>query len=135
LLTQRGGKNLDEQLTSLLSRARKPELILSGNHTLKETLLLVFHTVLHAPNFEQGMSDVAMMGGDARLACGLYGALQGALRGPDLFPDHWIDELVSSSAVEQAIKKQTLFKRETIKMERLALTMSERLLNATVFGR
>ncbi|MXI85533.1 ADP-ribosylglycohydrolase family protein [Sphaerochaeta halotolerans] len=135
LLTQRGGKNLDEQLTSLLSRARKPELILSGNHTLKETLLLVFHTVLHAPNFEQGMSDVAMMGGDARLACGLYGALQGALRGPDLFPDHWIDELVSSSAVEQAIKKQTLFKRETIKMERLALTMSERLLNAAVFGR
>jgi ADP-ribosylglycohydrolase len=75
------------------------------------------------------------MGGDARLAGGLYGALQGALRGPDLFPDHWIDELVSSSAVEQAIKKQTLFKRETIKMERLALTMSERLLNATVFGR
>ncbi len=135
LFTQRGGKNLDEQLTSLLSRARKPKLVFSGNHTLKETLLLVFHTLLHAPSFEEGMSDIARVGGDARLACGLYGALQGALRGPELFPDRWIDELVSSSAIEQAIKKQTQFKRETIKMERLALTMSERLMNASVFGR
>ncbi len=135
LFTQRGGKNLDEQLTSLLSRARKPELVISGNHTLKETLLLVFHTLLHTPTFEQGMSDIARMGGDSCLACGLYGALQGALQGPELFPDRWIDELVSSSAIEQAIKKQTQFKRETIKMDRLALTMSERLLNASVFGR
>lgn len=135
LFTQRGGKNLDEQLTSLLSRARKSKLIFSGNHTLKETLLLVFHTLLHAPSFEEGMSNIARVGGDARLACGLYGALQGALRGPELFPDRWIDELVSSSAIEQAIKKQTQFKRETIKMDRLALTMSERLLNASVFGR
>ncbi|MGE4453517.1 MAG: ADP-ribosylglycohydrolase family protein [Sphaerochaeta sp.] len=135
LLIQRGIKNLDEQLAALLSRAKKPSLVAAGNHTLKETLLLVFHTLLYAPSFEEGMSDIARIGGDSRLACGLYGALTGALQGVKLFRDSWIDELVSSSALEQSIKKQTLFKRETIKMERLAFTMSERLLNASVFGR
>ncbi|MGH0052549.1 MAG: ADP-ribosylglycohydrolase family protein, partial [Sphaerochaetaceae bacterium] len=135
LLTQRGGKGIDERLRSILEQAKEPKITLAGNHSLRETLVLVFHTIYHASSVERGMSKIAKEGGDARLACGLYGAIQGAQYGPTLFKERWIGELVPSSAIEQAIKRQTLFRRETIKMEKLAFTLGERLLTSELLGR
>lgn len=92
-------------------------------------LLQTVFAMLHAQTtFEEGISTIAMNGGNARLTCALYGALKAALDGPSCISERWIDEIFPSPALETMIKKQTLYKRETIKIEKLAASLAKDLL-------
>lgn len=92
------------------------------------TLLKVMHTLIAFPSYEQGMEALVLSGGNARLTCALYGGFSAGLQGKESIPERWIDEVFPSFALEAMIKKQTLFKRETIHVEKLATSLAKSLL-------
>lgn len=92
------------------------------------TLLVVMHTLIAFDSYEAGMQALVMRGGNARLTCAVYGGLAAGLYGSQCIPERWIDEIFPSAALESMIKKQTLFKRETIHMEKLAASLAKSLL-------
>lgn len=54
---------------------------------------LAWYTVLHAPNFEEGMIEITMRAGDADTNATIYGALAGALWGVESIPLRWSEAL------------------------------------------
>lgn len=97
-----------------------------SNH-LRAALLAIFSTLHTTSTFEEGMISLAQGGGSTRLNCALYGALAGVLHGEEQLPESWISELHVSSALETMIKKQTLYRRESLTFEKLADSLSKKL--------
>jgi ADP-ribosylglycohydrolase len=62
-------------------------------------VLIAFHNalwqLLHATNFEQGVVDTVMRGGDTDTNAAICGALLGAVYGLDAVPARWVDRLLN----------------------------------------
>lgn len=125
-------QSFDERLSQMLQLAGKSG-VPSCDGPNKQSVLLclqvVLHTVLHAESFEEGIKTLAMKGGSAQTNLALFGAFWGALEGLESIEEHWVDEIYPSAELDTLIKKQTLFKRQTIKMENLADQLAEGLLS------
>lgn len=127
---------LDERLCQMLKTcsSRTEGMHYEGK---QQTMVLpvldtVFSTLLLSESYESGVRLLASHGGNSRLCCALYGGLEASLEGSVAVPERWIDELFVSGALDSTIKKQTLFKRETIKMEKLARTLATSLLELEI---
>ncbi len=122
-------RTLNDELKSLVQGARNSEEVINPQAVntlhLRPTLLAVFSALQHATTFEDGMIALAKGGGSARLRCALYGGLAGVLF--DHLPESWIDELHVSSALDAMIKKQTLYRRETLTFEKIVDSLSNKL--------
>ena len=92
---------------------------------LRPSLLAVFSALKHAPSFEDGMITLAQGGGSTRLLCALYGGLAALLF--EHVPESWVAELHVSSALDVMIKKQTLYRRETLTIEKIVDSLSQKL--------
>jgi len=136
LLQQCSKLALDERLGQMLKRClgRTEVKHYEGKQQKMALSLLetVFSTLLVSDCYESGVRLLASRGGNARLSCALYGGLAASLEGSDAVPERWIDELFVSPALDSMIKKQTLFKRETIRMEKLARTLATSLLELEI---
>lgn len=123
---------LDERIIASLQAAlnQKPLSLYDAKQStfVLTTLLVVMHTLIAFDSYETGMQALVMRGGNSRLACALYGGLAAGLYGIKCIPERWIDEIFPSTALETMIKKQTLFKRETIRLEKLAESLAKSLL-------
>ncbi len=86
------------------------------------------HTLIAFDSYEEGIKALVMRGENARLVCALYGGFAAGLYGDRSIPERWVDEVFPSPALEAMIKKQTLFKRETIRLEKLAVSLTAGLL-------
>ena len=51
--------------------------------------------LLHAPNFEEGVIDTVMRGGDTDTNAAICGALLGAVYGLDAIPSRWLEAIMS----------------------------------------
>ncbi|NCC64456.1 MAG: hypothetical protein EOM15_07355 [Spirochaetia bacterium] len=100
--------------------------------TTYELLQLVFSLLNQKLSFNEGIITIARRGGEARLSCALYGALNAAMQGPQTIDQLWIDEVFPSPALQTMFKYQTLYKRETITMDKLATLFSKRLLDLSL---
>ncbi|MFA5698840.1 MAG: ADP-ribosylglycohydrolase family protein [Sphaerochaeta sp.] len=124
-------RTIDDELKTIIQgswNAQEPKLPEFDYSThLRAALLAIFSTLHTTSTFIEGMITLAQGGGSARLNCALYGALAGALYGEDQLPESWISELHVSSALEAMIKKQTLYRRETLTFEKLADSLSRKL--------
>lgn len=122
-------RTLDDELKSLIRGARNSEEVINPQAVntlhLRPTLLAVFSALKHATTFEDGMIALAKGGGSARLRCALYGGLAGVLFYH--LPESWIAELHVSSALDAMIKKQTLYRRETLTFEKIVDSLSNKL--------
>lgn len=62
-------------------------------------VLVAFHNalwqLLHAPNFEEGVVDSVMRGGDTDTNAAIAGALLGAVYGRDAIPAQWVEKLLA----------------------------------------
>lgn len=127
---------LDDRLCMLLKTcmARKaiPHYEGKQQSMVLPVLDTVFSTLLLSDSYETGVSLLASRGGNARLSCALFGGLAAGLAGSGAVPERWVDELFVSPALDELIKKQTLFKRETIRMEKLARTLAGSLLDLEI---
>ncbi len=65
---------------------------------------LAFHTLLHAPSFEQGMVDVVMHAGDADTNAAIYGALAGAFATVSNMPKRWYGQVKLSQCMKRLIE-------------------------------
>ncbi len=130
----KAGFTNEEPIQKILKQATAKK-VQPMNTTTEQTLVHVFHTLLADDTLEDSMSTLAKLGGNSRLACAIFGSLYGALNGPDSFPDSWIDEIEPSDALETMIKRQTLFKRETIKMEKLSVSLTDKLIDSDFLRR
>ncbi|HZJ87581.1 MAG TPA: ADP-ribosylglycohydrolase family protein [Sphaerochaeta sp.] len=131
LLREIAKRSWDAKLETALRTAinQKPlaETPTEASYLLLPTITVVFHTLLSECSYEDGMDTIARRGGNSRLSCALYSALKVLLDGYGP-PERWVDEIAPSASVQQLIKSETLFERETIRMERLASRVSETLL-------
>ncbi|NLZ77662.1 MAG: ADP-ribosylglycohydrolase family protein, partial [Spirochaetales bacterium] len=122
-------RTLSDELKSLVQGARNSEAVINPQAVntlhLRPTLLAILSALKHATGFEDGMIALAKGGGSARLRCALYGGLAGALFGN--LPESWIAELHVSSALDAMIKKQTLYRRETLTVEKIVDSLSKKL--------
>lgn len=87
------------------------------------TITLAFHTLLSPLSYEEGLDAIARLGGNSRLSCAIYSALKTLVECQQP-PERYSSEIYPSPAIEAMIKSETLFKRETIKMENLAAKIS-----------
>ncbi len=122
---------LDERITTALQTAINqkplPRFDAKQSSFVLTALLVVMHTLIAFDSYEEGIKALVMRGENARLVCALYGGLSAGLYGMQSIPERWTAEVFPSPALESMIKKQTLFKRETIRMERLAYTLTASL--------
>lgn len=62
-------------------------------------VLIAFHNalwqLLHAPNFEEGIVDTVMRGGDTDTNAAICGALLGAVYGLEAVPPRWVDRILN----------------------------------------
>jgi hypothetical protein len=75
---------------------------------------------------EEGLDAIARLGGNSRLTCAIYSALK-VLADHEEVPERYSSEIYPSPTIEAMIKSETLFKRETIKMEKLAEKLAKGL--------
>lgn len=131
LVAMAGKQSLDPRIIAELNAVRRStsdrELVYPEDSVLT-SIRLVLSTFLHAQDIEEGMDQIARRGGCARINCALYGALVGAAEGPGAIPERWVDELCPSASLERYIKRQTLSRREQIRMDRLAARLTDGLL-------
>lgn len=127
LIREVGKRNLDPKLEVMLRTAvnQKPLAPISDKERVAviPTLLVAFHTLLSGCVYEEGMDLIAKRGDNSRITCAIYSALKSLIDG-DGPPQRWIDEIYPSDTLEAMIKSETLFRRETIKMERLAASLA-----------
>ncbi len=127
---------LDERLCTMLktcmTRKAVPQYEGKQQAMVLPVMDTVFTTLLLSDSYESGVSLLASRGGSARLSCALYGGLAAGFEGFEAIPERWVDELFVSPALDEMIKKQTLFKRETIRMEKLARTLAGSLLELEI---
>ncbi len=132
LLREIARREWDTKLETALRTAinQKPlaETTGAASYLLLPTITGAFHALLSECSYEDGMEIIARRGGNSRLTCALYSALKVLLDGYGP-PERWVAEIVPSEALEAMIKSETLFARETIRMERLAATVSDALLH------
>lgn len=119
-------KKIVETIQSACNRTPLPDSGPAKDHVLF-TVRDVLCTLASAESCEDGVKQLVMRGRSARVSCALFASLCGGIYSMGELPERWTDEIFPSPALEAMIKKQTLFKRETIKMERLALTLSTKL--------
>lgn len=123
LIAEVGKRRLDGKLEVMLRTAinQKPlsEPIPTKSYQILDVLTAVFHTLLGPYTYEEGLSLIARRGGSSRLGCAIYSSLK-ALVEQQPPPERFIDEVYPSPTLEAMIKKETLFRRETIMIERLA---------------
>ncbi|HCU29929.1 MAG TPA: hypothetical protein DIC57_04425 [Sphaerochaeta sp.] len=123
---------LDERIVAALHTAlnQNPLAVYDTKQSsfVLTTLLVVMHSLIAFDSYEDGMKALVMRGGNARTVCALYGGFAAALYGMESIPERWTAEVFPSPALEAMIKKQTLFKRETIRMEKLAVSLTAGLL-------
>lgn len=129
LLLQKARRNrLDPGLSQAILTNRPPKRV----QGVLGTLSLVFSLLNENIDYTQGIITLAKRGGEARLACSLFGALKASMEGKHVIDQLWVDEIFPSPALESMFKYQTLYKRETITMEKLANIFSKRLLDISI---
>ena len=119
---------LDSNFSKALQATQPPR----KTQTVYELLQLVFALINQKLSFTDGIISIAKRGGEARLSCALYGGLKAAMHGPEVIDQLWIDEIFPSPALQTMFKYQTLYKRETITMDKLATLFSKRLLDISL---
>lgn len=123
LIAEVAKRGWDEKLAVALRTAvnQKPLFESSAKESLQTiaTITAAFHTLLSQVPYEEGLSTLALRGGNSRLTCAIYSSLK-TLTDGQAPPEHVSDEIYPSPTLETMIKSETLFRRETIKMERLA---------------
>ena len=122
-------RTLGDEMKSLVQGARNSEAIINpttvNSPHIRPTLLSILSALQHAATFKDGMIALAQGGGSSRLHCALYGGLAGMLFDP--LPESWIAELHVSSVLDAMIKKQTLYRRETLTFEKIIDSLSKKL--------
>lgn len=129
LLSERTRRmGLDQNIIQAVRQTNKEQT----RRGIVATLEAVFSLLNEGASYTQGVITLAKRGNDSRLTCALFGALKAAMDGPDVLEDLWVDEVFPSPALEAMVKYQTLYKRETITMDKLATLFSKRLLDLSI---
>mgnify|MGYP002347773305 CR=1 FL=1 len=130
LIREVGKRGWDAKLEVALRTAVNQKTL--NPYTFKEryqiipTITLAFHTLLSPLAVEEGLDAIARLGGNSRLTCAIYSALK-VLADHEEVPERYSSEIYPSPTIEAMIKSETLFKRETIKMEKLAEKLAKGL--------
>jgi hypothetical protein len=131
LIKEVGRREWDPRLERMVRTAinQKPlaEIEKEESYTILSTLLVVLHTLFSHMPYDEAMDSLARRGGNSRLSCALYSALAALLWGEQSIPLSWEAEVFPSEVLEGMIKAETLFWRETIKMENLAAQLAQHL--------
>ena len=84
--------------------------------------------LLHAPDFEEGVVDTVMRGGDTDTNAAICGALLGAVYGRDSVPERWVEAILNCRP--EAGNPRVKQPRPKVFWPVDALELSERLLSA-----
>jgi ADP-ribosylglycohydrolase len=141
--TGTGSKELYQQILDWAKEMKGDESLLeaiTGASTAPPTnyvqhqgwVLIAFRNalwqLLHAPNFEEGVVDTVMRGGDTDTNAAICGALLGAVYGKEAVPDQWAKSVLNCRPV--AGQPKVSRPRPEIFWPVDALELAERLLKS-----
>ena len=126
LIAEVAKRGWDEKLAVALRTAVNQKPLTESPNQIIGAITASFHTLLSALPYEEGLSAIALDGGNSRITCAIYSSLKALLDG-EAPPQRFGDEIYPSPTLEAMIKSETLFKRETIKLERLAEKIAKEL--------
>jgi ADP-ribosylglycohydrolase len=86
-----------------------------------------FHVLLTTDSFEEALTEIINLGGDADTTGAILGALAGACYGVDAIPDRWLDGLQNRVGIEN--RALALARRSTAGLEIPDLIATEQELN------
>lgn len=69
---------------------------------------LALNTLFTCSNYEQGLKAIILRAGDADTNAAIWGALAGAMYGPDAIPKRWIEALSPSACLRTLLPDQEL---------------------------
>ncbi len=126
LIAEVAKRGWDEKLAVALRTAVNQKPLTESPNQIIAAITASFHTLLSGLPYEEGLSVIALGGGNSRISCAIYSSLRALLDG-EAPPQRLGDEIYPSPTLEAMIKSETLFKRETIKLERLAEKIAKEL--------
>ncbi len=126
LIAEVAKRKWDEKLAVALRTAVNQKPLAQIPNQIISTITTAFHTLLSGLPYAEGLAAIALGGGDSRITCAIYSSLK-ALSDGEAPPQRLGDEIYPSPTLEAMIKSETLFKRETIKLERLAEKIAKEL--------
>ncbi|MDX9915922.1 MAG: ADP-ribosylglycohydrolase family protein [Sphaerochaeta sp.] len=123
LIKEVSKRGWSERLSVALRTAVNQKPLAEGStkesYQIITTITTVFHTLLSGLPYEAGLESIARRGGNSRLSGAIYSSLKSLVDG-QAPPERFSAEIYPSPTLEAMIKSETLFRRETIKMENLA---------------